>query len=482
MAGSWSIIAAAASLAILLILILRFHWHAFAALLVVSIGLGLASGMKPEAAVQSLAKGVGDMLAGVMLLLALGAILGRVLDRSGAALVVASRLVDAVGIDRAPLGVLLASYVLGISVFFNVGFLLLVPVIYRLQETTKQSLLYFLMPMAFGLSVPHSLVPPHPGIVATVQAFAGNHSSQVMIETIIGGSLLGLPMVLVGWFGPGRFWARRQMVLPPTRPTSSKPSSQEEDRLAAAQSPSLSLALAIIVLPLALCVLGFGANLLGDLKRLPTALTTPWLERESLPAFLGILSHRPLDWLLFLGNPTIALSLTVALGMLVFGRRLGWGRHDFNKLISEGLQDVGSMIFLFGAAGGFKQVIQDSGAGVAIANLFTSLPLSPVVLAFVMGVAVRAALGSATAAHATTSALLAEMALRSTSRASLLVLAVSAGVTFMTQPADTGFWLVKEYGNLSVRDTMVRYNLCRAAMALVGLAILWGCEFVSRGS
>jgi H+/gluconate symporter-like permease len=217
MAGSWSIIAAAASLAILLILILRFHWHAFAALLVVSIGLGLASGMKPEAAVQSLAKGVGDMLAGVMLLLALGAILGRVLDRSGAALVVASRLVDAVGIARAPLGVLLASYVLGISVFFNVGFLLLVPVIYRLQETTKQSLLYFLMPMAFGLSIPHSLVPPHPGIVATVQAFGGSHSSQVMIETIIGGSLLGLPMVLVGWFGPGRLWARRQMVLPPDR-------------------------------------------------------------------------------------------------------------------------------------------------------------------------------------------------------------------------------------------------------------------------
>ena len=476
MAGSWSIIAAAASLAILLILVLRFHWHAFAALLVVSIGLGLVSGMKPEAAVNSLAKGVGDMLAGVMLLLALGAILGRVLDRSGAALVVASRLVDAVGIARAPLGVLLASYVLGISVFFNVGFLLLVPVIYRLQETTKQSLLYFLMPMAFGLSIPHSLLPPHPGIVATVQAFGGNHSSQVMIETIIGGSLLGLPMVLVGWFGPGRLWARRQMVLPPDRLGGSKPNAQEEVRLAAVHKPGLGLALAVIVLPLALCVVGFGASLLNDLQRLPEFLTTPTFNRELLPGFLRVNSHRPLDWLLFLGNPTIALALTVALGMFIFGRRLGWGRHDFNKLVSDGLQDVGSMIFLFGAAGGFKQVIQDSGAGLAIANLFSSLPLSPVVLAFVTGVAVRAALGSATAAHATTSALLAEVALHSTSRASLLVLAVSAGVTFMTQPADTGFWLVKEYGNLSVRDVMVRYNLCRALMALVGLAILWACE------
>src|SRR5882724_1092050 len=232
MVGSWSIIATAASLAILLFLILRWHWHAFAALLFVSIGLGLASGMPPEAAVRSLSKGVGEMLAGVTLLLALGAILGRVLDRSGAALVVAGRLVDAVGIERAPLGVLLASYLLGISVFFNVGFLLLIPILYRLQETTKQSLLFYLLPMSFGLSLTHSLVPPHPGIVATVQAFGGSQASQVMIETIIGGTLLGLPMALIGWFGPGRAWARKQMVEPPDRLATPTPKPNEETSLA----------------------------------------------------------------------------------------------------------------------------------------------------------------------------------------------------------------------------------------------------------
>ncbi len=478
MVGSWSIIATAASLAILLLLILRWHWHAFAALLFVSIGLGLASGMPPEEAVRSLGKGVGDMLAGVTLLLALGAILGRVLDRSGAALVVAGRLVDAVGIARAPLGVLLASYLLGISVFFNVGFLLLIPVVYRLQETTRQSLLYYLLPMSFGLSLTHSLVPPHPGIVATVQAFGGNQASQVMIETIIGGALLGLPMALVGWYGPGRAWARRQMVEPPPRLAAPATKTQDES---AEIRPGLGLSLAVIILPLALCVLGFGAGLLSELNRLPAFLATPCFPGESLPSVFGVLAHRPVDWLLFLGNPTIALAVAVAFGMFVFGRRLGWGRHDCNRLVSDGLQDVGSMIFLFGAAGGFKQVIQDSGAGSAIANLFATLPLSPVMLAFVTGVAVRAALGSATAAHATTSALLAEMALHSNCRASLLVLAVSAGVTFSTQPADTGFWLVKEYGNLTVRDVFVRYNICRALMALVGLGILLLCERFSGG-
>ena len=112
----------------------------------------------------------------------------------------AGRLVDAVGIARAPLGVLLASYLLGISVFFNVGFLLLIPVVYRLQETTRQSLLYYLLPMSFGLSLPHSLVPPHPGIVATVQALEAVRLLALMIETILGGSFLGLPMALVGWY------------------------------------------------------------------------------------------------------------------------------------------------------------------------------------------------------------------------------------------------------------------------------------------
>ncbi len=128
----------------------------------------------------------------------------------------AGRLVDAVGIARAPLGVLLASYLLGISVFFNVGFLLLIPVVYRLQETTRQSLLYYLLPMSFGLSLPHSLVPPHPGIVATVQAFGGSQASQLMIETILGGSFLGLPMALVGWYGHGALrrtgsWSSRRL-------------------------------------------------------------------------------------------------------------------------------------------------------------------------------------------------------------------------------------------------------------------------------
>jgi gluconate transporter len=469
---SWPIIAAALGLAVLLLLILRWHWHAFPALLAVSIGLGLAAGMTPEAVVRSFSKGLGEMLAGVALLLALGAMLGRLLDRSGAAGVIAGRLLGAVGTAHAPLGVLIASYVLGIGLLFNVGFLLLMPILYRLQQQTRASLLSYLLPMVFGLSLTHSLVPPHPGIVATVQVFGGEQANRVMIESILGGTLLGIPMALVGWYGPGRYWARRQMVEPPAEHlAAAKPATAAE-----ANTLGLGMALTLVILPLALCFLGFGAGLLRDLDRLPAWLTRTYFQKGELPASLSIVTHRPLDWFLFVGNPAVALAITLVVGLVTLGHRLGWRGVRANQIAADGLQDVGSMVFLFGAAGGFKQVIQDSGAGEALASLFSTLPITPVMLAFAAGVVMRAALGSATAAHATTSALLAALALRTPDRASLLVMAVSVGVTFLTQPADSGFWLIKEYGNLSAKDVMVRFNSCRMVMALTGLAILLACE------
>jgi H+/gluconate symporter-like permease len=152
------------------------------------------------------------------------------------------------------------------------------------------------------------------------------------------------------------------------------------------------------------------------------------------------------------------------------------GPGQLSKIGGDALQDVGGMVFLFGAAGGFKQVIQDSGAGDYIATQAMQLPLTPVAIAFLVAVLMRAALGSATAAILTASALVAALAKKQPDQATLLVLAVANGVTFMTQPGDSGFWLLKEYGNLSVRQVMVNFNVCRATMALTGLAILLAYE------
>lgn len=464
----WPVVAVLLSLAVLLVLIVRWQWHAFAALLVVSIGLGVVTGMRPVAVVTSLERGVGDILRGVALLLGLGAILGRLLDRSGAAQIIANRLVQVLGEHRASLGVLIASYLIGIPVLFNVGFLLLIPIMYRLQQTTGRSLLYFLLPMGFSLSVAHSLVPPHPGIVATVQVFGGDDANRVMVDTILGGALLGIPMVVAGWYGPGRWWAKRQMVEPPPALVDSQPAASTGDSPETSGKPALpfSAAIAIVLLPLTLSLVGFGAGLAADSK-----------------AGSRLVSARPMlvSWFQFLGQPTIALGTTCAVGLFGFGTALGWDRKTRQKIVTDGLMDVGSMLFLFGAAGGFKQVIQDSGAGEALANLVSSWPLSPVMVAFITGTVVRAALGSATAAHVTTSAILAGVAAQLPGQATILVLAVSVGVTVITTPADSGFWMVKEYGNLSVRQVLVYYNVARIFMALVGLALLLICEHIWFG-
>src|SRR5688572_4407377 len=210
MVSAWSAIATAVALGVLLYLIIRVKFQAFAALLVVSIGLGLAAGMPPEGVLQSLGKGIGDILKDVAVILALGAMLGRMLEASGSAEVIARGFLRVLGEGRASGALLVAAYLVGIPVLFNVGFLLLIPIVWKLQRETGRSLLWFVLPMAFSLSTTHSLVPPHPGIIGAVRTLNAD-----MLQTIVFGALLGIPMVLVGWLGPGRWWAGRQFVTVP---------------------------------------------------------------------------------------------------------------------------------------------------------------------------------------------------------------------------------------------------------------------------
>ena len=235
---------------------------------------------------------------------------------------------------------------------------------------------------------------------------------------------------------------------------------------------SFALALTIILLPLTLSVVGFGAQLLQDLKWLPERMTYVFFEHDRLPRYLHWLNHAPLAWLQFLGKPTVALFMPTALAYYAYGTRRGWPQAKLAKLTSDALIDVGSMIFLFGAAGGFKEVIQATGVGAYIAELMKGLPLTPVAVAFSVAALMRIALGSATAAILTASALLAGLAGELPGRETLLVLSAACGVTVGTQPADSGFWMVKEYGNLSTSDVLLRFNACRLIMALMGAAIL----------
>lgn len=478
MSDAWPAICTLIFLGLLLILIIRWQFNAFVALLVVSIGLGLGAGLSPVAVLDTMSKGIGDIMRGVAIILALGAMLGRILDASGAAEAMARTLVKAFGPARASLAILLAAYLIGIPVLFNVGFLVLIPIMWRLQRETGQSLLYFVLPLCFSLGVTHSLVPPHPGIVGAVKALAGDNSGRVMVETIIFGALMGIPLVLFGWLGPGRFWARRQFVeIPPhlTAPsspaaTSGAPANGHGSR----PLPSFLSCLVIVTLPLILSIVGFALELQKD--HLPGWLLQPLADQEIIPGWPPLYLYAPLAWLQFLGHPTMALLAPTGLAFLWLGLGRGMKGGQLAKIAGDALQDVGGVLFLFGAAGGFMEVIQATGAGRYIAERFRDLPLTPVLVCYLVSVLMRIALGSATASILTASAILKSFAERMPGQETLLVLAVANGVTFMTQPADSGFWMVKEYCNLSVRDVMLRFNSCRILMSLLGLGLLLVAE------
>jgi H+/gluconate symporter-like permease len=277
--------------------------------------------------------------------------------------------------------------------------------------------------------------------------------------------------VLVGWLGPGRWWASRQHVVAPPL-LAGEPGPPPVAESGTRPAPAFSIALLIVVLPLLLSLAGFSVDLLSRLNQLPEWLTQPAFAADELPAWLQVLKYPPSSWLRLLGKPEMALLIPTGLAFLVLGVGRGMDRAALAKLAGRAVQDVGEMAFLFGAAGGFMQVIKDTGAGDYIARQVLALPLSPVAVAYLVAVLMRMALGSATAAILTASALLASMAQQLPGQETLLVLAVANGVTFMTQPADSGFWLVKEYCNLGVRDILLRFNSCRIVMSLTGLGLL----------
>ncbi len=466
----WPGICAGLALVTLLVLVIRYQAHPFLVLLGVSLGLGLLAGKPPDQVVDYITKGVGDILREVTLLLALGALLGRMLEASGAAELIAGRLIQTFGTRTTSLAILFSAFIIGIPILFNVGFLVLLPIVWRLQRETNRSLLWFLLPLAFGLSLPHSLVPPHPGIIGAVQTLGGADSNRVMVETILFGTLLCVPLMLVGWLIPGRWWASRQFV---TVPELTVPMTEADP---AEKTHSFWLALAIVLAPLWLSLLGFGSKVLNDLQLLPEVLTEPLWPSDVLPSALAFAGHAPYVWLQFLSKPTMALLVPTALALWLYGLRRGWSQKRLAKITGDALQDVGTMVFLFGAAGGFKEVIQQTGVGDYLAQQMRALPLSAVAVAWLVSAMVRIALGSATASILTASALLVGLTADMRGQETLLVLAVACGVTIMTQPADSGFWMIKEYGNLSVRDVMVRFNTCRIIMSLTGLGILLAYE------
>ncbi|MCC4214435.1 GntP family permease [Leeuwenhoekiella parthenopeia] len=435
-----------AGIGLLLFLILRLKLQAFLALLIVCIAVGVLSGMQPQAILNAITTGVGGTLGFVATVVGLGSLFGAVLEHSGGAQQLANFLLSKFGIKRAPWSIMLAGFFIAIPVFFDVAFIILIPLIYALQRDTKKSLLLYALPLLAGLAVTHAFIPPTPGPIAVADILQAN-----LGWVIVFGFITGIPAAAVA--GPffARFISARIHI---DAPFESQESTNLPENL-----PSASGILAIIFLPIALIVCN-------------TVLTSPLAADWSIPD--GVIYTAQL-----LGHPFTALILANLIAWYFLGIRRKVSGEKLLQVSTKALYPAGVIILLTGAGGAFKQILIDTGAGTMIAESLTNAYFPPVVFGFLVAAVVRIMQGSSTVAMITAAGITApllETGSYSEMQLAILVVAIAAGASIFSHVNDSGFWLVKQYLGLSEKQTFKTWSVLTTLIAVVGLVvsfILW---------
>jgi len=436
-------------MAVLLLLIIRLKLHALVALVLVSAAIGLATGMTPDQLFASVRTGMGGTLGAIALLVGLGAMFGQMLEVSGGAQRIAQTLMDRFGEKRAQWSMALTGFIVGIPVFFDVGFIILVPVIYGLVQRTGRPLLYYGIPLTAGMVVTHAFVPPTPGPIAVAELLKAD-----LGYVILFGIAAGLPSMILA--GPlfGRWIARRVPVGVPEYIKADPPTDSP-----ARPSPGFWTVAVLIALPLVLILAKTISGLVAD------QMSPQMLERTA-----------PLRWLIALiGEPVAALLIVAMLCFHILGTRRGYSREQVQSIATKALEPAGIILLVTGAGGVLKQVLVDSQVGKVMADALAGADAPLPLMAFTLAAAVRVMQGSATVAMMTGGGLVASLldgAQLSEPRLALLVVAIASGATIASHVNDSGFWLVNRFFGLSVADTLRSWTVMTAIVALTGLSVV----------
>jgi gluconate:H+ symporter, GntP family len=409
---------------------------AFIALAAGSLFVGVAARMPPSDIPRAFQQGVGDTLGFTAMVIGLGTVIGKLLAESGGAVVVSRALVRAMGERRVDWALVLSAFVVGLPVFFQVGLVLLAPVLFTLvrQARDDRAMVRLGIPLVAGLSAVHVLVPPHPGPLAAIERIGADTGGTLFYSLIV-----ALPAAIIG--GPvfGRFISRRVHVMPGAM-------ADQFSTATATRPPSLAVTLLTILLPVLLMLLASVAQ-------------------ATLPAGRARLT------LTFAGNPLVALLVATLLSLVTFGRACGFDRARLLRFAEEALPPIASVLLVVGAGGGFGRVLDAAGAAKAIAQVMGGLDLSPLVLGWVIAAVLRLAVGSATVAVVTAASIVAPIAAALPQvNKELLVVAIGAGSSIASHVNDGGFWLVKEYLNMSVPQTVATWTVLETIVSIVGLA------------
>jgi gluconate transporter len=434
--GPYLVLITIIAIGLLLGLILYARMHAFLALLVTSMALGLAAGMPPLKLLHSIQAGVGDALSFIAVVVALGAMIGRYLEYCGGGRELARWLLDRLGPARAHWASLCAGFLVGLPIFFEVGFIILAPLTWSFGRESKRSLLFFAMPIAAALTIVHSLVPPHPAPSVAAQLLGADIG-----RTILYGIAISIPTMIVSgiWYG---VWISKR-ISPPIPSFAAK---VDTEKLGDRKPPAVGLVILILLMPILLIFAATIANMRN------------WPGRPVLE---------------FIGHPFTALLLTVMAAAYFFAFRRGVNGEQITKLATESLAPTASLLLIIAGGGALKQVIVDSGVAPYAGHALAATSLSPLLIAFIIATALRAALGSATVAIVTASGILAPMMKQfGAVSPELLVMAVCCGGTSISHVNDAGFWIVKEYLGMTVTETLKSWTVMKIIEAVLGMAIV----------
>ena len=433
------------AIVLLIVLIAKFRLNPFITIITVSLLLGLVAGMAPGKVVASFEAGAGHALGHIAIIIALGTMLGKMLAESGGAERVANTLIGWFGARHIHWAMMLIGLIVGLPVFFEVGFVLLIPVAFNVARKTGQPLLVVALPLIAGLSVAHGLLPPHPATMLAVQAYHANVG-----PTILLGLLVGIPAAILSGPVYGRFIGAR-LHPPAENPMAEQFLASDEHR----DLPGFGITMLTILLPVLLMLLGSAADF----------MTTH-----------GSVANQVLS---FLGNTDIALLLATVMSFMTLGIARGYTRDDVLRFSNESLGPTAVIMLLIGAGGGFGRILIDSGISTAIVGFTTGAHIPLLVLAWLLAAIVRLAVGSSTVALTTSAGIVAPI-IAHTPGASpeLLVLATGAGSLIFSHVNDAGFWLVKQYLNLSVGDTMKSWSMIETIIAVAGLFLTLGLSAI----
>ncbi|MGQ9008729.1 gluconate permease GntP [Bacillus stercoris] len=429
----------------LLFLIMGLKLNTFISLLVVSFGVALALGMPFDKVVSSIEAGIGGTLGHIALIFGLGAMLGKLIADSGGAQRIAMTLVNKFGEKNIQWAVVIASFIIGIALFFEVGLVLLIPIVFAISRELKISILFLGIPMVAALSVTHGFLPPHPGPTA----IAGEYGANIG-EVLLYGFIVAVPTVLIA--GPLFTKFAKKIV----------PASFEKNGNIASLGTQKTFNLEETP--------GFGISVFTAM--LPIIIMSVATIIDLLQETIGFADNGVLAFIRLIGNASTAMIISLLVAVYTMGIKRNIPVKTVMDSCSTAISQIGMMLLIIGGGGAFKQVLINGGVGDFVADLFKGTALSPIILAWLIAAILRISLGSATVAALSTTGLVIPLLGHSDVNLALVVLATGAGSVIASHVNDAGFWMFKEYFGLSMKETFATWTLLETIISVAGLGFI----------